>query len=239
MQQLMLPLLLAMDATKKGLLSFVQQMGMVALSELLATEAALIAGPKGKHTDGMTVEGTVVECKASTTSRVETEIGTVLAHLSGRMLSVAAKFEGRRIKNNEGPARARLEGRVALFGLAQDVLHDAAVAAEARAQAFDAPEDVEGVTSDGRVLGRRRGVEHRVLDAESTFEHDEGGLGEIDDDELGGDEQAMEPPRGHSFARRLRAWAWGSGRRPRGTDSRRVGRARGRRRRRGARRRDS
>ena len=29
MQQLMLPLLLAMDATKKGLLSFVQQMGMV------------------------------------------------------------------------------------------------------------------------------------------------------------------------------------------------------------------
>jgi hypothetical protein len=47
MQQLMLPLLLAMDATKKGLLSFVQQMGMVVLSELLATEAAAIAGPKG------------------------------------------------------------------------------------------------------------------------------------------------------------------------------------------------
>lgn len=54
MQQLMLPLLLAMDATKKGLLSFVQQMGMVALSELLVTEAALIAGPKGKHIEGRT-----------------------------------------------------------------------------------------------------------------------------------------------------------------------------------------
>ena len=49
MQQLMLPLLLAMDATKKGLLAFVQQMGMVVLSELLAVEAATIAGPKGKH----------------------------------------------------------------------------------------------------------------------------------------------------------------------------------------------
>jgi putative transposase len=49
MQQLMLPLLVAMDATKKGLLAFVQQMGMVALSELLAIEAAQIAGPKGKH----------------------------------------------------------------------------------------------------------------------------------------------------------------------------------------------
>jgi putative transposase len=54
MQQLMLPLLLAMDATKKGLLSFVQQMGMVVLSELLATQAAEIAGPKGKHIEGRT-----------------------------------------------------------------------------------------------------------------------------------------------------------------------------------------
>ena len=54
MQQLMLPLLLAMDATKKGLLAFVQQMGMVALSELLAKEAAMIAGPKGKHIEGRT-----------------------------------------------------------------------------------------------------------------------------------------------------------------------------------------
>jgi putative transposase len=54
MQQLMLPLLVAMDATKKGLLSFVQQMGMVALSELLATQAEMIAGPKGRHIEGRT-----------------------------------------------------------------------------------------------------------------------------------------------------------------------------------------
>jgi hypothetical protein len=54
MQQLMLPLLFAMDATKKGLLAFVQQMGMAMLSELLATEAALIVGPKGKHIEGRT-----------------------------------------------------------------------------------------------------------------------------------------------------------------------------------------
>jgi transposase-like protein len=53
-QQLMLPLLLAMDATKKGLLAFVQKMGMVVLSELLANEAALIAGPKGQHVEGRT-----------------------------------------------------------------------------------------------------------------------------------------------------------------------------------------
>ena len=48
MQQLMLPLLLAMDATKKGLLSFAQQMWMVVLSELLAAEAAQIARPEGQ-----------------------------------------------------------------------------------------------------------------------------------------------------------------------------------------------
>jgi transposase-like protein len=48
-QQLMLPLLLALDATKKGLLAFVQQMGMTVLTELLAVEAAALAGPKGKH----------------------------------------------------------------------------------------------------------------------------------------------------------------------------------------------
>ena len=54
MQQVMLPLLLAMDATKKGLLAFVQQMGMVVLSELLVAEAEQIAGPKGKHIEGRT-----------------------------------------------------------------------------------------------------------------------------------------------------------------------------------------
>ena len=53
MQQLMLPLLLAMDATKKGLLSFVQQMGMVALAGV-ARDGAMIAGPKGKDIDGRT-----------------------------------------------------------------------------------------------------------------------------------------------------------------------------------------
>ena len=54
MQQLMVPLLLAMDATKRGLVAFVQQMGMAVLSELLGAEAAMIAGPKGKHLPGRT-----------------------------------------------------------------------------------------------------------------------------------------------------------------------------------------
>jgi transposase-like protein len=49
MQQLMLPLMVALEATKEGLLGFVQQIGLYALQELFAQEAAAIAGPKGKH----------------------------------------------------------------------------------------------------------------------------------------------------------------------------------------------
>jgi hypothetical protein len=45
----MLPQLIAMDATKKGLLAFVQQMGMVALSGLLATEAGARAPWRGRE----------------------------------------------------------------------------------------------------------------------------------------------------------------------------------------------
>jgi putative transposase len=54
MQQLMVPLLLAMEATKSGLLAFVQQMGMAVFAELMATEAAAIVGQKGKHISGRT-----------------------------------------------------------------------------------------------------------------------------------------------------------------------------------------
>lgn len=49
MQQLVLPLIVGIEATKKGLMSFVHQMGLLALDELFAMEAAQLAGPKGKH----------------------------------------------------------------------------------------------------------------------------------------------------------------------------------------------
>lgn len=49
MGQLVLPMLLGIEATRKGLLNFVQEMGLRALQELLAVDAAAIAGPKGAH----------------------------------------------------------------------------------------------------------------------------------------------------------------------------------------------
>jgi len=47
--QLALPMMIASEAIKKGLLAFVQQIGMLAFREMLESEAEKIAGPKGKH----------------------------------------------------------------------------------------------------------------------------------------------------------------------------------------------
>ena len=54
MQQLVLPLLVGVETTKNGLPAFVHQMGLLAMQELFAVEAAAIAGPKGKHVNGRT-----------------------------------------------------------------------------------------------------------------------------------------------------------------------------------------
>jgi hypothetical protein len=47
--QLVLPMMLASEAMTKGLLAFVQQIGLLAFRELLEGEVVQIAGPKGKH----------------------------------------------------------------------------------------------------------------------------------------------------------------------------------------------
>lgn len=54
MQQLVLPLIVGIEATKKGLLSFVHEMGLLALQQLLALEAEQLVGPKGKHATNRT-----------------------------------------------------------------------------------------------------------------------------------------------------------------------------------------
>ena len=49
LEQLAVPMMLASEAIRNGLLAFVQQMGMLAFTELMRAEAAALAGPKGKH----------------------------------------------------------------------------------------------------------------------------------------------------------------------------------------------
>jgi len=50
--QLMLPMLVGMEATKEGLLGFMHQVGMEALTGLLGAQAEQLAGSKGKHNPG-------------------------------------------------------------------------------------------------------------------------------------------------------------------------------------------
>jgi transposase-like protein len=49
LEQLRLPMMMATEAIRKGVLAFVQQMGMLAFREMLEAEAEEIAGPKGRH----------------------------------------------------------------------------------------------------------------------------------------------------------------------------------------------
>lgn len=53
-QQLVLPLVIGIEATRNGLLAFVHQVGMAALQELLAIDAAALVGVKGRHVAGRT-----------------------------------------------------------------------------------------------------------------------------------------------------------------------------------------
>jgi transposase-like protein len=49
LRQLTIPMIAGIEATKRGLLAFVHEMGLAALDELLAAEAEALAGPKGKQ----------------------------------------------------------------------------------------------------------------------------------------------------------------------------------------------
>src|SRR5579859_1831679 len=55
------------------------------------------------------------------------------------------------------------------------------------------------VPTDRGVVGRGWGVDQWVFDAQSAVEREEGGLGQVDDDHLRSDEEAMELSGGHRF----------------------------------------
>jgi hypothetical protein len=129
-------------------------------------------------------------------------------------VSVATKAEGPRIEKVEGVG-ANSEERVCLLGLAQDVADDAPVGAEAISKTLGLSQDGAGMPSDGRVLGRRWSVEQGMLHAEGSFERDECGVDEIDDDKLGCEEQVVELVRSHRFRALAAAFGLGVWRSPR------------------------
>jgi len=109
-------------------------------------------------------------------------------------VSVVTNAEGPAIKKREG---WESEGRIALFGLAQDVVDDPPVAPEGVAEAVGAAQDGAGAAADWGMLGGRGGIDEGMLDAEGAFECDEGGVDELEDDELGGEEESVGG--GHRF----------------------------------------
>jgi hypothetical protein len=54
-QQLLLPMIEGMARSKQALLEWVQQLGLRALGELFERDAEQLAGPKGKHSTGISV----------------------------------------------------------------------------------------------------------------------------------------------------------------------------------------
>src|SRR5579859_6011663 len=113
-------------------------------------------------------------------------------------LSGAAKSEGKTSEKIEGRKRSS-EWQVAIVGIAQDGVDDIAITSQHEAQLIGMPEHGARVTTDGRVVCRGWGVEQGVFDVQGAVESDEGRLGEVDDDHLWSDEEAIELSGGHRF----------------------------------------
>ncbi len=122
-------------------------------------------------------------------------------------MSVSTNVEGRRIENAEG---RESEGVVAGVGVGEDVVDGVAVVAQGASEPGGAPEDVSGAALDERV-GRVGGlVEQGVFGAQGAVESAQGSQGEIDDDDLGGDEESAQIGGGHLGLRAAAGLALGA-----------------------------
>jgi hypothetical protein len=90
-------------------------------------------------------------------------------------------------------------GQVVLLGPAQDGFNESMVASQGEAQSLGATKNGPGASANGRVFRAGWGIDERVFESQSALESEEGGVGEVDDDDLGGDEQSIELSRGHRF----------------------------------------
>jgi hypothetical protein len=113
-------------------------------------------------------------------------------------LSVVTKMEGNEIEKMEG--RRSSEGERGVVGLFEGVVDSASIVPQCTSEMPSRTEDVvRGSADEGIVIGDEIVVEERVLGEERESECGESGVEEIDDDEFGGGEQAMELLGGHRF----------------------------------------
>ncbi len=112
-------------------------------------------------------------------------------------VSVAAMFEGTRIKKTEGPSRS--EQVVVLVGSADDWVYDAAVDAQGTPQTRCVAQDGACRSPDERVVGGRRCVEGRMFEQECALEGDEARDGDVECDYFMRDDHAAELVASHRF----------------------------------------
>ena len=125
-------------------------------------------------------------------------------------MSVSANLEGEWIENAEGRGS---EGVIGEVGVGEDFVDEVAVVAQSASESGGESEDEASAPLDegvGWVGGR---VEPGVFGEEGSVEGAQCGEGEVDDDDLGGDEQSMELGGGYRDLRAagaglvLGAWA--------------------------------
>src|SRR5579872_832938 len=119
-------------------------------------------------------------------------------------MSVVTKSEGPRIEIAEG----RSERPVVVVEVGELTFESATIRSERASKVGGWTEDRAGLSSQvGVVVGID--VEAGMLESEGSLEREQGGFGEVDDEGIGCDEQAMQLPRGHRF--RAAAAAFGLG----------------------------
>jgi hypothetical protein len=83
-------------------------------------------------------------------------------------------------------------------GQSEDVVDSSTVGEESAPEPSSEAKDVCSAPMDGGMIDGGV-VEGGVLGAEGATEGDHGGIGEVDDEQFGSDEKALEATRGHRF----------------------------------------
>src|ERR1019366_162220 len=101
------------------------------------------------------------------------------------------KSEGSRIAKNEGGSLppGPSEAVVVTPVVAENGLDGAAVDADVPAQSGRAAQHGAGALTDERVVARMRCLQERMFEEQGSFERAERGDGDVEDDDLRGDEQ--------------------------------------------------
>jgi hypothetical protein len=107
-------------------------------------------------------------------------------------------LKGPRIKKNEGRAQTS-EGVVFEVGLAEDEANDASIESQGAMESGGVTQDRAGAAPDNGVIIGRGFAHERVLDDQGAFEGAQSGVGDVEDDDFGSEEEPSKFVDGHRF----------------------------------------